>query len=56
MIYGATGYTGKLIVAEALKRGLSPVLAGRNEAKLAELVEGSELEYRTFDFFSPWNQ
>jgi short subunit dehydrogenase-like uncharacterized protein len=49
MIYGATGYTGKLIVEEALKRGLSPVLAGRNEAKLASLVEDSELEYRTFD-------
>lgn len=32
VIYGSTGYTGRLIVAEALRRGLRPVLAGRNEA------------------------
>lgn len=30
VIYGSTGYTGRLIVAEALRRGLRPVLAGRN--------------------------
>ena len=49
MIYGATGYTGKLIVAEALKRGLKPVLAGRNETKLAELAKDTQFEHRTFD-------
>lgn len=49
MIYGATGYTGKLIVEEVLKRGLNPILAGRNESKLKELVKDTELEYRTFD-------
>jgi short subunit dehydrogenase-like uncharacterized protein len=49
MIYGATGYTGKLIVAEALKRGLTPVLAGRSEAKLTALIEDNGLDYRTFD-------
>ena len=30
LIYGSTGYTGRLIVAEALARGLRPTLAGRN--------------------------
>ena len=30
MLYGANGYTGRLIVAEALARGMTPVLAGRN--------------------------
>jgi len=49
MIYGATGYTGKLIVKEAIRRGLTPVLAGRNENKLQQLTEGNDLEYRIFD-------
>lgn len=30
LIYGSTGYTGRLIVAEALARGFRPTLAGRN--------------------------
>jgi short subunit dehydrogenase-like uncharacterized protein len=30
MIYGATGYTGRLMAVEALSQGLSPVLAGRS--------------------------
>ncbi len=30
MIYGANGYTGRLIAREAVRRGLKPVLAGRN--------------------------
>jgi len=28
MIYGANGYTGHLVAAEATRRGLNPVLAG----------------------------
>ena len=35
MIYGATGYTGELVAREAVRRGLAPILAGRN----AEAVE-----------------
>ena len=30
MIYGANGYTGQLMVEEAVRRGLRPVLAGRS--------------------------
>lgn len=30
MIYGANGYTGRLIAQEAKRRGLRPILAGRN--------------------------
>ena len=29
MIYGANGYTGHLIAAEAKRQGLTPILAGR---------------------------
>lgn len=32
MIYGANGYTGQLIAQQAVKLGLTPILAGRGEA------------------------
>jgi len=48
MIYGAYGYTGELIAREAVSRGLSPVLGGRNEQKLAMLAGELGLEYRAF--------
>ncbi len=38
MIYGATGYTGKLLSEVAVAQGLSPILAGRDPARLAELA------------------
>ena len=31
LIYGATGYTGKLTARTAKDQGLKPILAGRNE-------------------------
>src|SRR5262245_57011982 len=31
LLYGASGYTGGLIAREAVRRGLHPVLAGRNQ-------------------------
>jgi short subunit dehydrogenase-like uncharacterized protein len=40
VIYGASGYTGKLIAAELASRGLPIVLAGRNEAKLEAVAAG----------------
>ncbi|MEP7217604.1 MAG: saccharopine dehydrogenase NADP-binding domain-containing protein [Bacteroidota bacterium] len=39
MIYGAYGFTGKLIVEEAVRRGHSPILAGRSAEKLAPIAE-----------------
>ncbi len=30
LIYGANGYTGRLLVEEALRRGQRPLLGGRN--------------------------
>ena len=44
MIYGATGYTGQLLVAEAVKRGHRPVLAGRSERKLLPLADRYHLD------------
>ena len=48
LIYGAYGYTGELIVQEAVRRGLHPVIAGRNAEKLAVLAAQFQLETRTF--------
>lgn len=47
-IYGAYGYTGRLIAAEAVARGLTPILAGRDATRLARLSAGLGLEWRAF--------
>ncbi|MBD3212734.1 MAG: NAD(P)H-binding protein [Candidatus Lokiarchaeota archaeon] len=49
LLYGAYGYTGKLIIDEALRKGYTPVLAGRNPRKLIPLAEEKQLDYRIFD-------
>lgn len=48
LIYGANGYTGELITRYAAERGLKPILAGRNEAKVSELAGKYGFEYRVF--------
>jgi short subunit dehydrogenase-like uncharacterized protein len=48
MIYGATGYTGQLVIEAALKRGHRPLLAGRNVDKLDALGKKYDLEYVAF--------
>jgi short subunit dehydrogenase-like uncharacterized protein len=48
MIYGAYGYSGRLILAQALGRGLRPILAGRNALAVRELAEAHQLEWRSF--------
>ena len=47
MIYGATGYTGKLVAAEAVRHGLDVVLAGRNPQKLKAVAERLGCEAQT---------
>jgi len=46
VIYGSTGYTGRLIVAEALSRGLRPTLAGRSADAVRSQAEALGLEWR----------
>src|SRR4029077_9958731 len=48
ILYGATGYTGKCIAEEAARRGLRPVLAGRNGDNVRELAERLGLPHRAF--------
>jgi short subunit dehydrogenase-like uncharacterized protein len=47
MIYGANGYTGRLIAEEAKRRGMTPVLAGRS-AVVVELARTLGFEARRF--------
>jgi short subunit dehydrogenase-like uncharacterized protein len=46
LIYGSYGYTGQLIVERALKEGLRPLLAGRNEKKLRPQAGQHDLDFR----------
>ncbi|MEU4097697.1 saccharopine dehydrogenase NADP-binding domain-containing protein [Streptomyces sp. NPDC026673] len=46
LLYGATGYTGRLVAREAVARGERPVLAGRSAAALAPLAAELGLEHR----------
>ena len=48
LVYGSYGYTGQLIVELAIKEGMHPLLAGRDEKKLRAQAEKYNLEYRAF--------
>ena len=53
MIYGAYGYSGQLAVQEAVLRGMTPVLAGRNRDRLLSLADRLGLESRCFELGDP---
>ncbi|MFD9597646.1 saccharopine dehydrogenase family protein [Kitasatospora sp. NPDC059973] len=52
VVYGATGHTGRFMVAELRRRGFAPVLSGRNAAQLEALAAewpGTEVRQATVD-------
>jgi short subunit dehydrogenase-like uncharacterized protein len=49
LLYGATGFTGKLIAREARARGAGIVLAGRNPKTLKAVAKKLDLDWRAFD-------
>ena len=53
MIYGANGYSGHLVAAEARRRGLNPVLAGRRAGPIGKLAAELGLNTRVFDLDDP---
>ena len=53
MIYGANGYTGHLVAAEAKRQGLNPVLAGRRAGPIEKLATELGLRARIFDVDDP---
>ncbi len=49
LLYGATGFTGKLIAREARAKGASLLLAGRNPNRLKAIARSLDLPWRAFD-------
>ncbi|MGD8251805.1 MAG: saccharopine dehydrogenase NADP-binding domain-containing protein [Desulfobacterales bacterium] len=49
LIYGANGYTGRLVSARAVDAGLRPVLAGRSRGSVAGLAGALGLAHRIAD-------
>src|ERR1700747_3545100 len=51
-VFGAYGHTGRFVVRELLKRGFTPILSGRDAAKLKEAGNahpGSEVRVASVD-------
>ena len=54
VVFGATGYTGRLTAEQLVAQGARPLLAGRSELRLAELAERlGGLEHRVADVDRP---
>ncbi len=53
LLYGANGYTGRRIAAEAVRRGARPVLAGRNAASIESLARELDCPARVFPLDDP---
>ncbi|MEE8278805.1 MAG: saccharopine dehydrogenase NADP-binding domain-containing protein [Thermoanaerobaculia bacterium] len=53
ILYGANGYTGRLIAREAVRRGLRPVLAGRSKEAIERLAAELGLEARVLALDDP---
>ncbi|MBS7414770.1 saccharopine dehydrogenase family protein [Pseudomonas syringae] len=49
LIYGATGYTGRMAAERARALGLNVEIAGRNQQRLASLAAQLDVNYRVFD-------
>ena len=53
LIYGANGYTGKLVAVAAKRQDLNPVLAGRSKDAVQPIADSLELPYRIFPLNDP---
>src|SRR5262245_22595391 len=53
LLYGANGYTGELAAREAKRRGLAPILAGRDAEAVERLASELGLPWRSFPLDDP---
>lgn len=53
ILYGANGYTGELAAREAARRGLAPILAGRDAGAVSRLAGELGLPWRAFPLDHP---
>ena len=52
MIYGANGYSARIILKVASERGMKPIIAGRNRSEIDQLSSEHDLDSRIFDLTS----
>src|SRR4051794_40240438 len=48
-VYGPTGYTGRQVLAELRRQGITPILVGREPARLDALAAGDRVRVATLD-------
>jgi short subunit dehydrogenase-like uncharacterized protein len=53
ILYGAYGYTGRLIAEEAVRRGMRPTLAGRDAPRATAIAKKLDCPVRAFDLNDP---
>lgn len=53
LVYGSYGYTGSLIAQEAVERGLSPILAGRDPSRVESQATDLGCDHRVFSLEHP---
>ena len=53
LVYGAAGHTGRFVIDELLRRGITPVLAGRDQARLGTVTASPGSERRAFAVDDP---
>lgn len=53
LLYGCNGYTGRLILEQALRAGLRPVIAGKDRDAVSGLAARHGLAHRVFDLTRP---
>lgn len=53
LIYGANGYTGRLVVKRAVSSGLRPILSGRNAAEISAIAGEHGLDFRIASLDDP---
>jgi short subunit dehydrogenase-like uncharacterized protein len=53
VVYGATGYSGRLIVEHAASRGLKPIIAGRDRNGMMSMAAAYDLDWRVAGIDDP---
>ncbi len=53
LVYGAYGYTGRLVMADAQARGIDVMVAGRNAERAREVADAFGAPYRVFGLDDP---
>lgn len=53
LVYGANGYSARLLLPKLLERGITPIVAGRSAASVARVAAELGLESRVFSLDQP---